>query len=85
MQAWRSWPSLREVDRFEPWFDRILVNTCRNRLTRARRWRTTDISGEVALTAGDAFIQAADAFDQAAERDMIGMSMCHTAPSAPEM
>ena len=65
VQAWRSWSSLRDASRFEPWFDRILVNTCRNRLNRARRWRATDISDEVALTAGDAFIQSV-------ERDAIG-------------
>src|SRR5262245_14422274 len=28
VRAWRSWPSLRDPDRFEAWFDRILVNTC---------------------------------------------------------
>jgi RNA polymerase sigma-70 factor (ECF subfamily) len=73
VQAWRSWPSLRDVSRFEPWFDRILVNTCRNRLTRARRWRTTDISGEVALTSGDEFVQAV-------ERDTIGEALATLSP-----
>ena len=28
--AWRSWDSLRDTTKFEPWFDRIVVNTCRN-------------------------------------------------------
>ena len=36
-RAWRSWGSLRDADRFEPWFDRILVNVCRDRLRRRRR------------------------------------------------
>ncbi len=31
-QAWRKWPSLRDPTRFQQWFDRILVNTCRDRL-----------------------------------------------------
>jgi len=60
VQAWRTWSSLRDVDRFEPWFDRILVNICRNRLRRSRRWPTTDISEEVALAAGDAFGHSLD-------------------------
>ena len=52
VQAWRKWETLRDSTRFEPWFDRILVNTCRNRL-RSRRWQATDISAEVALATGD--------------------------------
>ena len=48
--AWRKWSTLRDTSRFEPWFDRILVNTCRNRL-RSNRRLTTDISAEVALAA----------------------------------
>ena len=52
VQAWRKWSTLRDPASFEPWFDRILVNTCRNRL-RANRWTTTDISDEVALVSGD--------------------------------
>ena len=52
VQAWRKWDTLRDRGRFEPWFDRILVNTCRNRL-RSARWQATDISAEVALATGD--------------------------------
>jgi RNA polymerase sigma factor (sigma-70 family) len=36
LSAWRARGRLREADRFEAWFSRILVNTCRDRL-RARR------------------------------------------------
>lgn len=42
--AWRKWHTLRDVSRFEAWFYRILVNTCRNHLRRASRVRVTDIS-----------------------------------------
>jgi RNA polymerase sigma-70 factor, ECF subfamily len=52
VQAWRKWETLRDPERFEPWFDRILVNICRNRL-RSNRWQATDISAEVALATGD--------------------------------
>jgi len=52
IQAWRKWDTLRDLARFEPWFDRILVNTCRDRLRGTRR-QATDISAGVALSTGD--------------------------------
>jgi RNA polymerase sigma-70 factor, ECF subfamily len=58
-QAWRKWSTLRDQTRFEPWFDRILVNTCRDRLRSAKR-RPTDISAEVAIASGDQFEPAHD-------------------------
>jgi RNA polymerase sigma-70 factor (ECF subfamily) len=39
LQAWRSRSRLRDADRFEAWFARIVVNVCRDRL-RARRRQT---------------------------------------------
>lgn len=71
--AWRKWPTLRDPSRFEHWFDRILVNTCRNRLARAARWRTQDLSLEQPSTAGDAFGQAHD-------RDVIGAALSQLSP-----
>jgi RNA polymerase sigma-70 factor (ECF subfamily) len=68
VQAWRKWSTLRDPDRFEQWFDRILVNSCRNRLRHASRWQATDISSEVAIAAGDPFGQAHD-------RDVIGAAL----------
>jgi len=62
VQAWRRWDTLREPARFEQWFDRILVNACRDRL-RARSRQATDISVEVGLATGD---HAARADDQTA-------------------
>ena len=41
--AWRKWPSLREPGRFEAWFGRIVVNTCRDRLRRQARTRTYEL------------------------------------------
>ena len=32
--AWQSFDTLRETDKFDAWFDRILVNGCRDRLRR---------------------------------------------------
>jgi RNA polymerase sigma-70 factor, ECF subfamily len=72
VQAWRKWETLRDRSRFEPWFDRILVNTCRNRL-RSNRWQATDISAEVALATGDHASHAED-------RDVIGAAIAALSP-----
>lgn len=37
IMAWRGFAGLRDRDRFEAWFGRILVNGCRDRLRRRRR------------------------------------------------
>ena len=71
-QAWRKWSTLRDPSRFEPWFDRILVNTCRDRLRSTRR-QATDISAEVAITAGDPFGQAND-------RDLLANAIASLSP-----
>jgi len=60
VQAWRKWSTLRDPMLFEQWFDRILVNTCRNRLQHLSRWQAKDISTEVGLTSRDHFGRAAD-------------------------
>ena len=73
VQAWRKWSTLRDPSRFEAWFDRILVNTCRNRLTRSARLRPTDISLEVIAAGGDPIGQAHD-------RDAIGRAMTALSP-----
>lgn len=72
VQAWRKWETLRDHSRFEPWFDRILVNTCRNRL-RSKRHLTTDISAEVALATGDHSAGVED-------RDVIGAAIAALSP-----
>jgi RNA polymerase sigma-70 factor, ECF subfamily len=48
IQAWRNWGQLRDRSRFEAWFDRILINTCRNRLRKTTRVKIVDLSEEVA-------------------------------------
>jgi RNA polymerase sigma-70 factor, ECF subfamily len=73
VQAWRKWATLRNPDRFEAWFDRILVNTCRNRLARRSRWEARDISKEVAVASGDPIGQAHD-------RDVIGAALATLTP-----
>lgn len=38
LRAWRGWPRLRNPDRFEAWFQRILVNGCHDRLRQRKHW-----------------------------------------------
>jgi len=72
VQAWRRWETLRDPARFEPWFDRILVNTCRNRL-RSNHRQATDISVEVALATGDHTGHTED-------RDVLGAAIASLSP-----
>jgi RNA polymerase sigma-70 factor (ECF subfamily) len=73
VQAWRQWSTLRDPARFEHWFSRILVNTCRNRLKRANRWRPQDISDDLAAAPDDPYSQALD-------RDMLGAALARLSP-----
>jgi RNA polymerase sigma-70 factor (ECF subfamily) len=54
VQAWLHWAQLREPERLDAWFDRILVNGCRARLRR-RTIRPLDPADTTAPTAADAF------------------------------
>jgi RNA polymerase sigma-70 factor (ECF subfamily) len=73
LQASRKWSTLRDTSRFEQWFDRILVNICRNRLQHAARWNGRDVSEEVAIAAGDPF-------GQADNRDVLGRAIGTLSP-----
>lgn len=44
LAAWRGWSGLRDPGRFDAWFGRILVNTCRGRLRTIRRRQVVDVS-----------------------------------------
>lgn len=72
VQAWRKWETLRDPERFEAWFDRILVNICRNRLRSGRR-QATDISAEVALASGDHA-------DHSVDRQALGAAIAALSP-----
>ena len=72
VQAWRKWETLRDPSKFEPWFDRILVNTCRNRLRSTRR-------------AGDRHLRRGRARDRRSDRprrdrDVIGAAIAALSP-----
>jgi len=44
VRAWSSWATIRDRSRFDAWFDRILVNVCRNRLRHSRTIRMVPLA-----------------------------------------
>jgi RNA polymerase sigma-70 factor (ECF subfamily) len=81
--AWDRWPSLRDPTRFDAWFDRIVVNVCRERLRRSARRPTTDVSTQVALGTPDPAsavhrrILLAQAFDRLKPDDVVVLALRH--------
>lgn len=53
--AWRKWSTLRDPELFQHWFDRILVNTCRNSLRHVSRRRTEDLSADLEFITSDVY------------------------------
>ena len=73
VQAWQKWPTLHDPAALEPWFHRILINTCRNRLTSATRRHATDVSTELMLASHDAYGPTID-------RQVIGNALSNLSP-----
>ena len=69
--AWRQLPELRDVDRFDAWIHRILVNACYAEAKRARRWsanvRMLSVDGPTTPDAASA-IALRDALDRGFRR-----------------
>jgi RNA polymerase sigma-70 factor (ECF subfamily) len=53
--AWQGFDRLRDTDRFEAWFDRILVNGCRDRLRRRGTVRFIAIDPSIDPPGSDPF------------------------------
>lgn len=53
--AWRKWSTLRDPTRFQAWFGRIVVNTCRDRLRKSARRQERILALEVTTVAPDEF------------------------------
>jgi RNA polymerase sigma-70 factor (ECF subfamily) len=61
LRAWRSAGSLRDPSGFQAWFDRILVNVCRDRLRRRGKVRLIALDGALGMTMpGDPFRDVSD-------------------------
>jgi RNA polymerase sigma-70 factor (ECF subfamily) len=71
--AWRSWRTLRDPARFDAWFDRILVNVCRNRLRWAGRHRHADLTPELVGN-------SPDPYRAVGERDAVARAMRALSP-----
>ena len=55
IKAWRNWSSLRDPERFGAWFDRILVNVCRDRMRRHRSLRMVELDAAGEVESADPF------------------------------
>jgi RNA polymerase sigma factor (sigma-70 family) len=69
-KAWKARRSLRQIESFEAWFDRILVNTCRERLRKRGRIR------EIAFRPdSETEPEARDGFGALLARDSVGRAL----------
>jgi len=81
--AWERWPSLRDQAKFDAWFDRIVVNVCREQLRRSARRPTTDITTQVSLGTPDPApdvhrrVLLAQAFDKLQPDDVVVLALRH--------
>jgi RNA polymerase sigma-70 factor (ECF subfamily) len=73
VKAWRNWPSLRQQESFGPWFDRIVVNVCRDRMRRHRTLRMVDLEA-----AGQ--VESADVFGSMLVGDEVASAVARLAP-----
>jgi RNA polymerase sigma factor (sigma-70 family) len=54
-RSWLAYGTLRDQERFEPWFDRILVNICRDKLRKRRGVRVEELNDELTVYTEDPF------------------------------
>ena len=54
-RSWKAWSTLRDQAKFEPWFDRILVNICRDKLRKKRGVRVEELNDDLAVFIDDPF------------------------------
>lgn len=70
VRAWLHRSELRDADRFPAWFDRIVVNVCRDRLRSRRGVKTLALDERIGTLAG-----ARDPFRAALARDEVGRAV----------
>jgi len=59
-RAWSCWETLRDKGRFDAWFDRILVNVCRNRMRHVRTIRVVALDDAFEAPAADTHVSTID-------------------------
>ena len=73
LHAWKAWPTMRDADRFGPWFERILVNACLDRIRRRHGVRLVELEAAPAL-------HGADPFAAGLARDEVGRALAALPP-----
>jgi RNA polymerase sigma-70 factor (ECF subfamily) len=63
LRAWRDMPGLRDVERFDAWFGRIVVNACRSAVRGRRRRSVREIAIGTLPGGGEGFDPPAPAED----------------------
>jgi RNA polymerase sigma-70 factor (ECF subfamily) len=67
LKAWLAWPTLRERESFGAWFDRIVVNVCKNRLRTRKGVKPLRLDERM-----ENELHASDPFRLALARDELG-------------
>jgi RNA polymerase sigma-70 factor (ECF subfamily) len=79
-RAWRARASLRRADSFEAWFQRIIVNACRDRMRRRRSmpsFVSVDAAGEAVLGSSASTL---DPFSASLQRDALVRALALLGP-----
>ncbi len=80
LRAWRELRTLRDADRFDAWFGRILVNTCRNAMRGRRRRIVREIPVDPANDLHERPDGTAPLEDQAARLDRVRRAFLRLTP-----
>ncbi len=80
VRAWQSVGSLRDPAGFQAWFDRILVNICRDRLRRRRRITFLPIETDAEDAGQPGLIQPRDPFQAVLDRDQAVRALARVSP-----
>ncbi len=87
LTAWRHFGELRDRERFDAWFGRILVNACRDRL-RARRWTPVSLDADPATERPQGIpsaLASADGTDTIAVHHALGTALRTLSPDHREV
>jgi RNA polymerase sigma-70 factor, ECF subfamily len=74
LRAWRDLPRLHEIDRFDGWMRRLVINACLDSLRRQRRRPT-----EIALVPADE-PATSDSTDRIADREALARAFVRLSP-----
>jgi RNA polymerase sigma factor (sigma-70 family) len=75
LKAWLAWPKLRDRNSFGAWFDRIVVNVCKNRLRDRKGIRPLPLDDQMSNE-----VRTADPFRAALARDEVGRLVATLSP-----